>query len=79
MEGATHNLSRDKAIEIFNLLSGMEYDVAIKFTRDKYYIEVPVTLAGSKSYGKQAEIMSLAIRGGFIAVQTGMTMRITGR
>lgn len=79
MEGARHTLTKEKAIEIFNLLCGMEYDVAIKFAQGHYYVEVPVTLRGSKSYGKQVEIVNIAMRGGFVAVQTGMTLRITGR
>lgn len=80
MEGeANYVLTRDKAIEIFSLLVGMEYDVAIKHAKGKFYVEIPVTLVGSKSYGKQAEIMQLAQRGGFNAVQTGQTLRIIGR
>jgi hypothetical protein len=76
---ANYILTKDKAIEIFSLLVGMGYDVAIKHAQTKFYVEVPVTLRGSKSYGKQAEIMALAIRGGFQAVQTGQTLRIVGK
>lgn len=80
MEGEAHYiLNKDKAIEIFSLLVGMGYPVAIKHVDGKFYVEVPVTLRGSKAYGKQAEIMNLAIRGGFTAVQTGHTLRIVGR
>jgi hypothetical protein len=79
MEGEKNCLSREKAVEIFLLLVGMEYDVAVKHAKGKFYVEIPVTLKGSKSYGKQAEIMNLAVRGGFTAVQTGQTMRIVGR
>lgn len=79
MEGARHELSKDKAVELFMMFVGLGYDVAIKYVHSKFYVEIPVTLRGSKSYGKQAEIMNIAVRGGFIAVQTGMTMRIAGR
>lgn len=80
MEGeGNYVLTRDKAVEIFSLLVGMEYDVAIKHAQGKFYVEVPVTLRGSKSYGKQVEIMEIAQRGGFTAIQTGQTLRIAGR
>jgi hypothetical protein len=80
MEGEQdYILSKEKAIEIFSLLSGMGYAVAIKHIGYRFYVEVPVTLRGDKAYGKQAEIMQLATRGGFTAIQTGQTLRIVGR
>lgn len=79
MEGERFELRQDKAIEIFMLLAGMGYGAAIKHVRGKYYVEVPVTLKGDPAYGKQSEIMQIAVRGGFTAVQTGQTLRIVGK
>lgn len=79
MELERFTLTKEKAIEIFGVLAGMGYGVAIKHKSGKFYVEVPVTLKGDPAYGKQAEIMQVAIRGGFTAVQTGMTLRIVGK
>ena len=75
----TAKMSRDNAIEIFTILSGMGFGVAIKHIRGDFQIEVPVRLRGDKAYRKEAEISMVALRAGYIAVQTGSTLRIIGR
>jgi len=69
-------MSRDKALEIFNILSGMNYGCTIKHLQGVFSVEVPVTLRGDPAYGKQAEIIRLAMRGGFEPVQAGQLLRI---
>lgn len=69
-------LSRDRALEIFNLICGLGYGCAVKHLRGNYYVEVPVMLVGDKAYGKQVEIIEIAKRGGYEALQTGNVLRI---
>lgn len=71
-------LSRDKALEIFGILSGMGYAVSVKHLRGYFFIEVPVRLRGDKCYGKEAEIAQLVERAGLRTIQTGQTLRIIG-
>lgn len=78
-ERPEHALTMNAALEIFTTLAGLGYGVAVKHQQGRCYVEVPVTLRGDPAYGKQAEIMSLALRGGFTAVQTGPTLRIVGK
>lgn len=66
-------------MDIFNILAGLGYAVAIKHLRGNYFIEVPIRLRGDKVYGKEAEISELAERAGFRTLQTGMTLRIIGK
>lgn len=72
-------LTRDQALEIFNVLAGLGYACAVKHRARDYTVEVPVRLSGDKAYGKEAEIVQIAMRAGFVAVQTGHTLRIIGR
>jgi hypothetical protein len=79
MDKERYTLTKEKAIEIFGVFAGIGYAVSIKHVKGKFYVEVPVTLKGDPAYGKQAEIMEIAVRGGFTAVQTGHTLRIVGK
>lgn len=71
-------MTKERAIEIFNLLAGMGYACAVKHIRGSYAVEVPVTLRGDKAYGKQTEIIEIAKRGGFEVVQAGQLLRVIG-
>ena len=64
-------LTRDRALEIFTILSGMGYGCAVKHLRGNYYVEVPVRLRGDKAYHEEALIMQVARRGGYEVLQTG--------
>lgn len=69
-------ISRDRALEIFALLCGLGYAASVKHIKGNYYVEVPVRLQGDRAYMKEAEIMEIATRGGFTAVQAGNLLRI---
>lgn len=69
-------LTRDKALEIFTLICGLGYGCAVKHLRGNYYVEVPVMLKGDPAYLKQVEIIEIAKRGGYEALQTGNVLRI---
>ena len=71
-------MTKDRAMEIFNILSGIGYAVSIKHLGGYYFIEVPVRLKGDPAHGREGEIIALAARGGFVAIQTGRTLRIRG-
>lgn len=69
-------ISKDRALEIFNLLAGIGYAVSVKHIRGNYYVEVPVRLVGDKAYNAEAEISAIAFQGGFTAIQAGKLLRI---
>ena len=69
-------LSKDRALEIFEILCGMGYGCAVKHLRGSYYVEVPVRLRGDKAYHEEAFIMQVARRGGYEVLQTGSILRI---
>lgn len=74
-----NSLPQGEAMSIFNVLVGKGYACSVKHVQGRFYIEVPVTLRGDPAYGRQSEIMELAIRGGFDAIQTGQVLRIVGK
>lgn len=69
-------LTRDRALEIFNLLTAQGYAVSVKHIRGDFYVEVPVRLRGDKAYGKEVEITELVSRAGYQCVRAGMLLRI---
>lgn len=69
-------LSRDRALDIFTLICGLGYGCAVKHLRGSYYVEIPVRLKGDPAYHKEVEIIELAKRGGYEALQTGAVLRI---
>lgn len=76
VSGPNYALSKDKAIEIFSLLSGIGYGVAIKHLRGNYYIEIPVRLRGDKAYRAEWEITRLMARSGYQVLQAGNILRV---
>ena len=72
----SRGLTREAAFAYFDMFVNMNYSCSIKYARGFYYVEVPVRLRGDNAYGKEGEILALAMRGGNVAVQTGQTIRI---
>jgi hypothetical protein len=72
-------ITRDKGMQIFDVLVGLGYAVALKHMHGKFYLEIPVRLRGDKVYGKEAEIATLAERAGLGTVQAGGVLRVIGR
>ncbi len=69
-------IGRDRALDIFTLLSGIGYAVSVKHIRGNYYVEVPVRLVGDKAHNKDAEITTLMMQGGYTVLQAGNLLRI---
>ena len=74
--GPIRPLTKDRALDIFSILSGIGYGCSVKHLRGNYYVEVPVRLRGDMAYHKESEIISIAKRGGFEALQAGNLLRI---
>lgn len=72
-------LDRQRALDIFNVITGLGFACSIKHLRGYYFIEVPVRLRGDKAFNAEAEITQLVERAGLRTLQTGMTLRIIGK